>query len=139
MKIKQFLPINCSQTNRKTDFEETTIFNAIMVYVMDNTIKRIAAHRIQTLFTLAAQTSKENHFQSQRYVRQARKIAMSAKTRLPTEIKRRICKHCKNLMTPGTNCQVRIKQQREPHITITCFECGKHTRIPLKKRSKTQR
>jgi ribonuclease P protein subunit RPR2 len=32
---------------------------------------------------------------------------------------------------PGTNCRVRIKQRRQPHIVITCLNCGHQKRIPL--------
>lgn len=101
---------------------------------MDTITKRIAIQRIQTLFCLAKETFHENPSLAQRYVNTARKIAMAAKIRLPTEYRRQICKHCKSFILPGVNSRVRIKQQREPHMVITCLKCGKQTRIMLRKK-----
>ncbi|MBX5328560.1 MAG: ribonuclease P [Candidatus Bathyarchaeota archaeon] len=101
----------------------------------DNT-KHIATQRIHTLFRLAKETFHDDPQLAQRYVNIARKIAMTAKIRLPTEYKRQICKHCKSFILPGVNCRVRIKQQREPHLVITCLNCGNQMRIPLKNKKK---
>lgn len=101
---------------------------------MDDSTKRIAMQRIQTLFRLAKETFREDPSLAQRYVDIARKIAMSARTRLPKEYRRQVCKHCKSFILPGVNCRVRVKQQREPHLTITCLNCGKQTRIPLREK-----
>jgi len=96
--------------------------------------KRIATQRIHKLFHLAKETFKEDPLLAQRYVDMARRIAMAARIHLPTEYRRQICKHCKSFILPGVNCRVRIKQRREPHVVITCLNCGKQTRIPLKRR-----
>jgi len=101
---------------------------------MSAAIKRIARQRIQTLFRLAIQTHKEDPLLAQRYVDIARRVAMAAKVRLPTEYRRMVCRHCKSFILPGVGCRVRIKQRREPHVVITCLKCGKHMRIPLKGR-----
>lgn len=101
---------------------------------MDATTKRIAMQRIQTLFRLANEIFHEDPSLAQRYVKIARKIAMSAKIRLPKEYKRRVCRYCKSFILPCVNCRVRIKQRREPHMVITCVNCGKQMRIPLKKK-----
>jgi len=101
---------------------------------MDASTKRLAMQRIQTLFRLAKETFSENPSLAQRYVDTARKIAMAAKVRLPRKYKRQVCKHCKSFILPGVNCRVRIKQQREPHVVITCLNCGKQTRLPVKKK-----
>ncbi|MCL6579475.1 MAG: ribonuclease P [Candidatus Bathyarchaeota archaeon] len=103
---------------------------------MRDDIRRIATQRIQTLFRLAKETFHEDPQLAQRYVNLARKIAMAAKTHLPTEYKRQICRHCKSFILPGVNCRVRIKQQREPHLVITCLNCGNQMRIPLKRKKK---
>jgi ribonuclease P protein subunit RPR2 len=100
---------------------------------MDTSTKRIAVQRIQTLFRLAKGTLNENSSLAQHYVDTARKIAMAAKVRLPRKYKRQVCRHCKSFILPGVNCRVRIKQQREPHVVITCLNCGKQTRLPMKK------
>lgn len=99
---------------------------------MGTETKRIAMQRIHTLFRLAKETYREDSTLAQRYVDIARKIAMAAKVRLPKEYRRQICRHCKSFILPGVNCRVRIKQRREPHVVITCLECGRHMRIPLK-------
>lgn len=101
---------------------------------MDVTAKRIAMQRIQTLFRLANEIFHEDPSLAQRYVKVARKIAMAAKIRLPNEYRRQVCRHCKSFILPGVNCRVRLKQQREPHVVITCLNCGKQMRIPLKKK-----
>ncbi|MEM3725393.1 MAG: ribonuclease P [Candidatus Bathyarchaeia archaeon] len=99
---------------------------------MDNDTKRLALSRIRTLFSLAEETYSEDPVLAQRYVDIARRIAMAARVRLPKEYRRQVCRHCKSFILPGVNCRVRIKQRREPHVVVTCFNCGKHMRIPLK-------
>ncbi len=103
---------------------------------MRDDIRRIAIQRIQTLFRLAKETFHDDPTLTQRYVNLARKIAMAAKIHLPTEYKRQICRHCKSFILPGVNCRVRIKQQREPHLVITCLNCGNQMRIPLNRKKK---
>jgi len=104
---------------------------------MDAT-KQNALERIHALFRLAKETIHENPEQAQRYVCIARRISMATKVRLPKEYRRQICKRCKKFILPGINCRVRIQQHREPHIVVTCFLCGGHTRFPLKNRRKTK-
>jgi ribonuclease P protein subunit RPR2 len=99
-----------------------------------STTKRIAMQRIQKLFSLAKEALNEDPSLAQRYIYVARRIAMAARVHLPTEYRRQICKHCKSFILPGVNCRVRIKQRREPHMVITCLNCGKQTRILLKRR-----
>lgn len=101
---------------------------------MDADTKRIAMQRIHRLFRLAKETFHEDASLAQRYVDTARKIAMAAKIRLPPEYRRLVCRHCKSFILPGVNSRVRMKQQREPHMVITCLECGKQTRILLGKK-----
>ncbi|MEM2147281.1 MAG: ribonuclease P [Candidatus Bathyarchaeia archaeon] len=107
-------------------------FAVKLVHSMDASVKRIARQRIRTLFLLAKETYHSDQRLAQRYVNMARKIAMAAKIRLPTEYRRMVCRYCKSFILPGANCRVRIKQRREPHVVITCLNCGKHMRIPLK-------
>jgi ribonuclease P protein subunit RPR2 len=123
-----------------TDIEKTNSHNKKLysngaTHAMDTTTKTIAKQRIQTLFTFAEEKFRQEPQLAQRYVNTARKIAMSAKVRLPKRYRRQICKHCKSFM-PGKNCRVRTRQKREPHIVITCLKCGKQTRIPLDKKKK---
>jgi len=94
-------------------------------------VKQIARQRIQILFEQAQQVCKTNPDLARLYIGSARKIAMAAKTRLPVEFKRGTCKSCNALFVQGYNCRVRIKQKREPHIVITCLNCGNQTRVML--------
>ncbi len=94
--------------------------------------REIALQRIHILFRLAKEAVHDDPKLAQRYVEIASKIAMSTRLRLPKEYRRMICRHCKSFILPGVNCRVRIQPKREPHMVVTCFHCGKHTRIPLK-------
>ena len=101
-----------------------------------NATKQIALQRVHTLFRLAREVIHEDPELAQRYVKIARKIAMGTKLRLPREYKRLVCKHCKSFILPGVNCRVRIQSRREPHVVMTCLDCGRHSRVPLKSREK---
>jgi len=103
---------------------------------MDAVAKRIAKQRIQTLFCLAMEIHREDPELAQRYVDIARRVAMAAKVRLPTEYRLLVCRHCKSFILPGVSSRVRIKQRREPHVVITCLKCGGHMRISLRRREK---
>ena len=98
--------------------------------------KQIALQRVRILFRLAREVVHEDPELAQRYVKIARKIAMRTKLRLPREYRRLVCRHCKSFILPGVNCRVRIQSRREPHVVITCLNCGKHSRMPLKDREK---
>ena len=95
-------------------------------------IKQIARQRIQILFEQAKQVYKTNPELVMQYVKSARRIAMAAKIRLSVEFRRQTCKNCNALLIVGSNCRVRVKQKREPHVVITCLNCGNQTRIMLK-------
>jgi len=106
---------------------------------MDSSTKRLAKERVETLFKLAMQISEDNLVLAQSYVTTARRIAMAAKIRLPKEYRYQMCRHCKSFILPGVNCRVRTKQRREPHVVITCLNCGKQIRIPLRKKKRRMR
>jgi len=97
-------------------------------------VRQIARQRIQILFFQAKQISKTNSKLASQYVLSARKIAMAAKIRLPLEFRRGTCKECNSFFVHGVNCRVRTKQKREPHVVVTCLNCGNQTRILLKKK-----
>jgi ribonuclease P protein subunit RPR2 len=97
--------------------------------------KQIAKQRVRILFELAEANCKNNPALATRYVETARRIAMSARLGLPTVYTRRICKKCHSLLVPGQNSRVRIKSRREPHIVVTCFNCGNQKRIPLNQKT----
>lgn len=93
--------------------------------------KQIAQERIKILFQEAEKNFSKNPQLSHRHVQLARKIAMKVKTRIPLELKRKICKHCYKFLMPGKNARIRT---REGKLIIYCLECKKYTRILLKKK-----
>src|SRR5208337_1672283 len=97
-------------------------------------VKQIARQRIQTLLDEAKKISKEDPKLAAQYVKSARRIAMAARIRLPVEFRRQTCKDCNALLVQGYNCRVRVKQKREPHVVITCLNCGNQTRIMFGKK-----
>jgi ribonuclease P protein subunit RPR2 len=97
-------------------------------------IKKIGRQRIQILFEQAKKVGKTEPRLAMQYVKSARRIAMAAKIRLPVEFRRQTCKNCNALLVQGYNCRVRVKQKREPHVVITCLNCGNQTRIMLSKK-----
>ncbi len=96
--------------------------------------KQIALQRVHTLFSLAKEVASEDPELAQRYVQIARRVAMRTRLRLPKEYRSLICRKCKSFILPGVHCRIRIQQRREPHMVITCLNCGGHSRIPLKGR-----
>ncbi len=95
-------------------------------------VKQLAKQRILILLEQAKCVGKTDPKLASRYVLSARKIAMAARIHLPLEFKRETCKKCNALFVQGVNCRVRIKQKREPHIVVTCLNCGHQTRKMLK-------
>lgn len=95
---------------------------------------KIPLERIRILLRQAEETHPTNPQLAQRYIDLATKIAMRTRTHLPTELRRRICRNCNTLIIPGANSRTRIRQRREPHVAITCLQCGHITRIPTRRR-----
>jgi ribonuclease P protein subunit RPR2 len=106
---------------------------------VQSSTKQIARQRVQILFERAEAARKNNPALSSHYVAMARKIAMAAKIRVPTEYRRRMCKKCNSYLVYGENCRVRVRQKREPHVVITCLKCGSQTRIMLRSRKERKR
>jgi len=100
-------------------------------------IKQIAQQRIAILFEQAQKVARGNPKLAAVYVLSARRIAMAARIRLPLEFRRRTCRECNALFVHGVNCRVRVKQKREPHMVVTCLNCGDQTRYILKKKVQT--
>tara|TARA_Y100000310_G_C20031161_1_gene511862 strand:+ start:111 stop:422 length:312 start_codon:yes stop_codon:yes gene_type:complete len=92
--------------------------------------KQIAKERIQILFREAEKAFSKNKSLANRYVTLARKIAMKVRVRIPTHLKRRFCKHCYKYLMPGANSRTRTRASK---VTISCFECKKFMRIPIKR------
>jgi len=100
----------------------------------DRQMEEIAMERVRILFRLAEEAFPTAPARAQRYVDLARKIAMRARLSLPRDLRRRVCRRCNAFLVPGYTSRTRVRQRREPHITITCLKCGAVTRIPLRRR-----
>lgn len=92
-------------------------------------IKDLAAQRIERLFELAHDEFGQNPKRSDRYVLLARRIGMRYRIRFPTNLKRRMCKHCRSYLVPGSSSRVRLRGR---YITVTCLRCNKQMRYPYK-------
>jgi len=91
--------------------------------------RKIALGRIETLFKQANLVFKENPGLANRYVTLARKISMRYKVKLPSGLKRKVCKHCYKYLFPSVNCRVRSKDGK---MVYYCLNCRKYMRIPYK-------
>lgn len=92
-------------------------------------IKKIAEERIKILFQQAEEVFPSDKSLANRYVTLARKISMKTKTRIPTTLKRKFCKHCYKFLMPGVNSRIRTRAGK---VIISCLECKKFIRIHLK-------
>lgn len=91
--------------------------------------KEIAKERIIELFKKAKETFPKNKSLANRYVTLARKLSMKVRMRIPRPYKRQYCKHCYKFLQNGVNSRVRT---RDGKVIISCFECKKFTRIPIR-------
>jgi len=98
--------------------------------------KQIAQQRIDIIFKQADTIAKTNPTLATEYIKIVQKIAMTARIPIPHKHKHRICKHCKTLLITGHNNRIRIQQKREPHIVVTCLNCGYNSRTPIKNKKK---
>ena len=94
--------------------------------------RRIAEQRIHTLYHKAKETYATNPDLSHRYTQLLRRIAQRTRTKLPTHIRRGICRGCGTILIQGLNSHTRLRQRREPHVATTCHLCGHTHRIPLR-------
>jgi len=92
--------------------------------------RRIAAERIDKLFSEAEAAFKKDPALSDRYVALARKIAMKFKVRMRSELKRKFCKHCYSYLRPGVNCRVRLSKEQ---VVYHCGRCKRFMRFGYKR------
>ncbi len=93
-------------------------------------VEDIALQRIRLLFEMAHEVVRRDRDLARRYVELALRISKRARVRVPRELKRRYCKRCLAYLVPGLNARVRLRNNRMPHVVITCLECGYVRRIP---------
>ncbi|MCX6709956.1 MAG: ribonuclease P [Candidatus Woesearchaeota archaeon] len=95
----------------------------------------LAYERIIGLFKLAEEAFPKNKKLADRYVEIARKISSKYKVRIPSNLKKRFCKHCHSFLVPGKN--LRIRSQKS-HLVYCCLECRRLMRFPYKNREKIE-
>ncbi len=95
--------------------------------------KQVAGVRVKELFALADDMFPQDRALAQRYVDLARKMSMRHKVRMPSELKRKFCKHCYAYLRPGSTSRVRLQKSK---VVMFCFSCKKFTRIPYTPRRK---
>ena len=98
--------------------------------------RKIALERIKVLFKEADTIYKEDPKLSNKYVKLARKISMKYKVKIPSELKKRFCKHCHCFLKPPHNCKVRLHQGK---VVYHCLNCNKIMRFPYTKEQKAKR
>lgn len=94
--------------------------------------KEIALQRIKILFQQAELTFSKNKALANRYISLARTIAMKVHAKIPRELKRKVCKHCYKYLKPGVNARIRTRGGK---VIISCLECKRFMRIPIRKRT----
>lgn len=60
------------------------------------------------------------------YVKNAKKIILKYKIKMPFEYRILFCKNCKKFIIPGKDSRIRIGRSTIKALRITCKECG-HT------------
>jgi len=83
---------------------------------------------VEQLFREADAVFESDKKLADHYVELARKQAMEVNLRLPSELKRRFCRHCYAYLKPGRNLSVRTKHNK---LVYFCHECGHSWRMPL--------
>ena len=86
--------------------------------------REIARERIDMLVKSALKEKDEAL--AARQARQAKKIAMRFRVRLPYEVRQLYCKKCKAFIVPGRSARVRVGRAKTRAVRITCLRCG-HT------------
>jgi len=91
---------------------------------------KIARERIAILFDEARKIAGEDRKLANRYVELARKIGMRYNVRLPSELKKHVCKKCKSYLAPST---ARFSTKNKI-LRIKCNACERINRYPLGKK-----
>lgn len=99
-------------------------------------VATVANERIEILVGQARQMVEKDDRLSRRYVSLARKISERTKVRIPSEMKRYLCRGCGIALVPGRNAKVRLHAAKSGTV-ITCLSCGavKKYRIASKERA----
>ena len=94
--------------------------------------QKVAQEHVAELHKMQKEHLHTDRARAQRYTDLIRRISMKFRMRLPREVKRSYCKHCKTVLVPSQNCRVRVQNGK---VVYTCFTCKKFTRIPINKKN----
>ena len=98
--------------------------------IRNRKLLEIARERIEILLSSARETALSVDFiLASEYVRQARKISMKYRVRIPRQYRPHLCKTCGSFLVPHENARYRIKRHR---VVVQCLNCGSIKRYPLK-------
>jgi len=99
-------------------------------YSVKDEYKEIALGRIHELFKQADIQFHDNEKElANRYMYLVRRLAMKYKVKIPSELKRQICKKCLHYLVAGENARVRTTGKV---IVYSCKDCGHQNRIGYK-------
>jgi len=93
--------------------------------------KQISRERIEILFSEAEKIFRTNPERAKNYIKQAWRIALKYRVRIPLALKRSFCKKCFYYLKAGASASIRLNKQR---LIITCKNCGAVKRIPYKRK-----
>ncbi len=82
--------------------------------------QELAERAVDKYFKAAERFFKEDKETANDCAREARRVAMKFKVRIPSKYKRRFCKKCLSYLVPGVNCRVRLHKK---NVITYCFKC----------------
>ncbi|MAF89061.1 MAG: ribonuclease P [archaeon] len=92
--------------------------------------KLVVQERISRLFSLSRRVFKESPELSNRYVKLARDLGMRFRVKIPTKYKKEYCKKCHTYLKPGVSSKIRLSQNRQSKVMVSCLACGNIMRYP---------
>ena len=90
--------------------------------------KKIVSKRILLLIEQAEQVARKELPLANRYIEMARNLSMRFNVAIPSNLRRKFCKHCHTFLLPGLNLTVRTNQGK---VVYTCKSCDMVMRIPF--------
>jgi|SRR5271154_5125695 len=86
-------------------------------------VKKIAAKRIEILYSLSKKAYDSDPKLSSDYVKLIKQISRHYKIRLPDEFKKGMCKKCNTVLIPGKTSSSRLVSSKG-YVAIKCLNCG---------------
>ena len=93
--------------------------------------QKLALTEITAILTKAREVFDEKPDLAHKYAKKSRRMALKYKLRIPSNLRRRVCKNCFSFLVPGKNLRVRTTRG---HVTYYCLNCKKFMRFGYKKK-----